>query len=58
MTAQRKIEPELRNIPLTYLDCDIRHSMGSLYGEWFMCEKKVGDCGWLRENGLCPRGFP
>jgi hypothetical protein len=58
MTAERKYRPELRSIPLTFMDCDLRKSKGSLYGEWHMCKKIVGDCRWIRENGLCPRGFP
>lgn len=58
---KRKIVPELRSIPLTWLDCE--------YFDSPLCRwdgkdpfKYVNLNGWLcsmlRGNGYCPRGFP
>ena len=26
--------------------------------EWQGCKKIVGECGWIREHKVCPRGIP
>jgi hypothetical protein len=66
----RKYEPELRSIPLTFMDCQdgVPWTVSlSLFGKIFdyptrlcvavSCEVK-GDCPHIRANGNCPRGFP
>jgi hypothetical protein len=55
--APRPYTPETREVPLTFKNC--RHHAYRTTGageQWDMCYKIVGDCKWIRERGLCPRG--
>jgi hypothetical protein len=56
MTAQRIIEPELRSIPLTFMDCPDHSDL------WELChDDSPGSritCRLTREYNHCPRGFP
>ncbi len=59
MTPSRPIVPELRSIPLTYLDCPDYTGIDEDVGTW--CVNSDGDftmCAYGRANGLCPRHYP
>jgi len=49
-------QPELRNIPLTFMDCP---DIGQLFKEQCYFDHNIygGTCKIKREFGGCPRGF-
>ena len=59
--SQRKYSPELRSIPLTFLDCLDRKDKSGEVGLIFCTSKenKSGSvmCDWTRRNGYCPMGY-
>ena len=67
MTAQ-PYKPELRTIPLTFLDCNQRwweSEMTMVDGSpryscqyWYLEMGTVYLCETCRRDGKCPRGFP
>jgi hypothetical protein len=59
MTLKRPIVPELRSIPLSYLDCDAKGTEGYIIPRVSFCA--IGfpySCDFLRELKECPRHYP
>ena len=63
MTARRIIVPELRSIPLTFLDCNhflgkmfVQQACGVLFVAGAQTEEEMS-CERARELGYCPRGY-
>lgn len=56
--SKRPIVPELRDVPLTFLDCDLaRRRVDFNNVGWDGCADVCGSCQLIRELGKCPRGF-
>lgn len=55
----RPITPELRDIPLTWRDCDLATIRTDFNNkEWDGCKDVCGSCELIRDLGKCPRGYP
>ena len=56
----RPYVPELRSIPLTFMDCDLfpSHEYEDWRGVPFCMDDSVMEtCSYARKIGTCPRGF-
>jgi len=60
MTPSRQVVPELRSIPLTYLDCtahERKHTMGMDFDGCLWDKLDLYECRLIREHKECPKGF-
>jgi len=55
----RPYVPELRSIPLTFMDCPKRWDCNPRYYDLASCSagSALVLCDWRRLEGHCPRGF-
>jgi hypothetical protein len=57
----REVIPELRSIPLTFIDCpdrkDIGYAIGPTVYGCYHFRDRISSCNATRTCNLCPRGF-
>jgi hypothetical protein len=60
MTPQSKQIIPGKNDVYTFMDCLNRFEMVNYHGDVLAdgCTEIIGSCQWIRDKGLCPRGFP
>ena len=54
---RKPYKPELRSIPLTFMDCPDLADNGMCHVIYHNCKRKYGKCECRMKKGICQRGY-